>query len=135
MLHTPFSMKDSYKPKFTQTNTNLGELRIPPQNLEAEQSVLGSIMLDKDAIIKIADILKVGDFYKDDHNDIYEVILELYEQREPIDVLSLSNKLDERKQLEELRELTWDAITVDDFDHSELIAASALKGKAFDQAA
>jgi len=42
---------------------------------------------------------------------------------------------DERKQLEELRELTWDAITVDDFDHSELIAASALKGKAFDQAA
>jgi acyl-CoA dehydrogenase len=42
---------------------------------------------------------------------------------------------DERKQLEELRELTWDAITVDDFDHSELIAASALKGKAFEQAA
>ncbi len=92
----------SFKPKFTQVSTSSGELRLPPQNIEAEQSVLGSIMLDKDAIIKIADILKVGDFYKDDHNIIYEIILNLYEQREPIDVLSLSNKLDEQKQLDKI---------------------------------
>jgi replicative DNA helicase len=76
--------------------------RVPPQNIEAEQSVLGSLMLDKDAIIKIADLLKVGDFYKDDHNDIYEAILELYEEREPIDVLSLSNKLEEKNKLEQV---------------------------------
>jgi replicative DNA helicase len=76
------------------------EMRVPPHNIEAEQSVLGSLMLDKDAIIKIADLLKIGDFYKDDHNDIYKVMLELYEDREPIDVLSISNKLDERKILE-----------------------------------
>ncbi|MGK2848985.1 MAG: replicative DNA helicase [Minisyncoccota bacterium] len=75
-------------------------LRIPPHNLEAETSVLGSLMLDKDAIIKVADILKVGDFYKDDHNLIYEVMLTLYEDREPIDVLSLANKLEEKAQLE-----------------------------------
>lgn len=77
-------------------------LRVPPHNIEAEQSVLGSLMLDKDAIIKIADLLKVGDFYKDDHNVIYKNILELYEEREPIDVLSLSNKLEEKKKLPEI---------------------------------
>lgn len=89
--------------KFPQPIThNPGELRTPPQNLEAEQSVLGSIMLEKDSIVKIADLLKVGDFYKDDHNEIYEVMLELYEEREPLDVLSISNKLDERKMLEKI---------------------------------
>lgn len=75
-------------------------LRVPPHNLEAEASVLGSLMLDKDAVIKIADLLKIGDFYKDDHNLIYETMLALYEEREPIDVLSLSNKLEEKGQLE-----------------------------------
>src|SRR3989338_8968679 len=77
-------------------------LRVPTHNLEAETSVLGSLMLDKDAVIKIADLLKVGDFYKDDHNVIYETMLALYEDREPIDVLSLANKLEEQSQLEKV---------------------------------
>jgi replicative DNA helicase len=77
-------------------------LRVPPHNLEAEASVLGSLMLDKDAVIKIADLLKLGDFYKDDHNLIYETMLALYEEREPIDVLSLSNKLEEKGKLEKV---------------------------------
>lgn len=59
-------------------------------------------MLDKDAVIKIADLLKLGDFYKDDHNLIYETMLALYEEREPIDVLSLSNKLEEKGKLEKV---------------------------------
>lgn len=63
-------------------------------------SVLGSLMLDKDAIIKVADLVKVGDFYKDAHNIVYEVMLGLYEAREPIDVLSLSNRLDEKGKLD-----------------------------------
>lgn len=75
-------------------------VRIPPHNLEAEQSVLGSLMLDKDAIIKVADLVKIGDFYKNDHNQIYEAMLDLYEEREPIDVLSLANRLEEKKSLE-----------------------------------
>jgi len=75
-------------------------LRVPPNNLEAEQSVLGSLMLDKDAIIKVADFLNIGDFYKDTHNIIYQSMLSLYESKEPIDVLSLSNKLEENKELE-----------------------------------
>lgn len=80
--------------------TKTDHLRVPPHNLEAEASVLGSLMLDKDAIIKVADLLKVGDFYKDDHNLIYETMITLYEEREPIDVLSLSNKLEEKGKLE-----------------------------------
>ncbi|MGB5018387.1 MAG: DnaB-like helicase N-terminal domain-containing protein, partial [Candidatus Moraniibacteriota bacterium] len=77
-------------------------LRVPPHNIDAEQSVLGSLMLDKDAIIKVADTLRTGDFYKPDHNDIYDAILSLYEKREPIDALSLSNILEERGKLDRI---------------------------------
>lgn len=110
MLHVACIMARDNQPQYKSKNIPsnvLSELRVPPHNLEAEQSVLGSLMLDKDAVIKIADLLKVGDFYKDDHNLIYEVMLNLYEQREPIDVLSLSNKLDERKQLEKIGGSTY----------------------------
>jgi replicative DNA helicase len=76
--------------------------RLPPQNIEAEQSVLGSLMLDKDAIIKVADLLKVGDFYRGSHNAIYEVILDLYQKGEPVDLLSAANRLEEIKKLEDI---------------------------------
>ncbi|NTW14934.1 MAG: replicative DNA helicase [Candidatus Moranbacteria bacterium] len=79
---------------------NQDHLRIPPHNLEAEQSVLGALMLDKDAIIKVADLVRPGDFYRSDHNAIYETMLELYEDREPIDVLSLANRLEEKGKLD-----------------------------------
>jgi len=75
--------------------------RIPPHNLEAEVSVLGSLLLNKDAIIKIADFLRPNDFYSPMHSLIYEAIIDLYEHREPIDVLSLTNKLREQKRLDE----------------------------------
>ncbi len=84
------------------TKFNLGEARIPPQNIEAEMSVLGSLMLDKNAVIKVADFLRPEDFYKEANRMIFEVMLELYEDREPIDVLSLSNRLEEKKKLEEV---------------------------------
>lgn len=77
-------------------------IKVPPQNIEAERSVLGALMLDKDAIIKVANLIHPGDFYKEDHNMIFEAMTELYEQREPIDVLSLSNRLEEKKQLEKI---------------------------------
>lgn len=76
------------------------QLRLPPHNLEAEQSVLGALMLDKEAVIRVADILREDDFYKDAHGIIYKAMLELYEEREPIDVLSVSNKLEEKKMLD-----------------------------------
>src|SRR3989339_1557367 len=83
-------------------STSNNDLKIPPQNIEAERSVLGALMLDKDAVIKIANLVRLGDFYRDDHNIIYEAMMELYEQREPIDVLSLSNRLEEKKQLDKI---------------------------------
>lgn len=79
-------------------NQSIGKL--PPQNLEAEQSLLGSILLDKDAIIKIADIISGDDFYLDKHRMIFDTILELFEKREAIDLLSLTSRLEEKKQLE-----------------------------------
>ncbi len=83
---------------------NLNQLpdKLPPQNIEAEQSVLGCLMLDKNAIIKVADILGSGDFYRQVHNIIFESMIELYEKGEPIDLLSLTNRLEEHGQLEEI---------------------------------
>lgn len=74
--------------------------RLPPQNIEAEQSVLGSLMLAKDAIIKVSDILRPADFYRGAHQLIFETMLELYGQNEPIDLLSISNRLEEKEMLE-----------------------------------
>ncbi|HFC36302.1 MAG TPA: replicative DNA helicase [Candidatus Moranbacteria bacterium] len=82
--------------------TTKNTLRTPPENIEAEQSVLGSLMLSNDAIVKIADFLQPEDFYKKNHQLIFETILELYEKHEPIDVLSISNKLEEKNKLEEI---------------------------------
>ena len=73
--------------------------RIPPQNLEAEQSLLGSILIDKDAIVKIADRLQSEDFYRPAHQWIYETIQDLVERHDPIDILSLGNRLEEKGSL------------------------------------
>ncbi|NQS88250.1 replicative DNA helicase, partial [Patescibacteria group bacterium] len=81
--------------------------KIPPQNLEAETSLLGSLLIDKDAIVKIADIVTVDDFYKDAHRIIFETIKELYEKREPIDLLSLGNRLENKKQLKSIGGKTY----------------------------
>lgn len=74
--------------------------KIPPQSLDAEMSLLGSLLLDKDAMLKVADQVNVMDFYKDAHAKIFEVILELYSKNDPLDLLTLSNRLTEKNQLE-----------------------------------
>ncbi len=63
-------------------------------------SLLGSLMLDKDAINKVGDFLEARDFYKEIHQRIYETVLELFEKREPIDLLSVTGRLKEKNQLE-----------------------------------
>lgn len=73
---------------------------IPPHNEEAEQAVLGGILIDKEAILKIAPILKGTDFYNDRHRIIYEAVIHLFERREPIDIVHLSNRLKETKELD-----------------------------------
>ncbi|MBD3251110.1 replicative DNA helicase [Candidatus Uhrbacteria bacterium] len=81
--------------------------RLTPQNLEAEQSLLGSFLLDKDALVKVADFVKSEDFYDDKHRVIYEAILDLYRKHEPVDLLSLGNLLDERSHLERVGGRTY----------------------------
>ena len=77
-----------------------GKIRVPPQNLEAEVSTLGALMLDSNAVIRVVDILGPDDFYRPQHQIIYKTILELFERREPIDVLSLTSRLREKGFLE-----------------------------------
>jgi replicative DNA helicase len=74
--------------------------KLPPQNLEAEQSVLGCLMLDKDAIIKVADQIIVEDFYDSRHKVVYAAILQLFEKSTSIDILTVSNLLEEQKLME-----------------------------------
>ena len=73
---------------------------IPPHNLEAERSVLGSLLIEKDSIIKIADILKPEDFYYDHNKIIYEGVLDLFGKRTPIDILTLSTLLKDQGKLD-----------------------------------
>lgn len=76
--------------------------RIPPQNIIAEQSVLGAVMQDKDILIDIQEILSPNDFYKEMHKEIYEAILSLYIERSPIDLITIENKLEQRGSIEQI---------------------------------
>src|SRR3990167_4450809 len=76
--------------------------KLPPQNIEAEVSLLGSLMLDKDAFLKVGDFLETRDFYKKAHRYIYQAMQELFEKGEPIDLLSVASRLKEKGQLEEI---------------------------------
>ncbi len=67
--------------------------RIPPQNTDAEASLLGAVLIDSDAIVKIADQLQPHDFYDERHQKIYEAIKQLYDKHSPIDVLTLTDQL------------------------------------------
>src|SRR3989344_7175858 len=76
-------------------------VKIPPHSLDAEISVLGALLLDKNAIVNVAEFLQTDHFYESRHASIFEVIIELYEKREPIDVLTVSEGLKRKKKLKE----------------------------------
>lgn len=80
----------------------MSDLKIPPQSNEAERAVLGAILLDEQAVIKIADILKPQHFYNPNHSIIFENVLDLFEKRKSIDVLTLTNTLKQKKQLKKI---------------------------------
>ena len=68
--------------------------KLPPQNIEAEQSLLGSLLIDKDAIVRISEILRPTNFYRSEqHGSIYEAISDLFEKREPIDLVTVTEEL------------------------------------------
>lgn len=74
-------------------------IKVPPHSAEAEESVLGALLLDKDAVIAVAQFLRPDDFYDDRHKEIYKSCIELYEERIPIDVLTVAERLKKRKAL------------------------------------
>jgi len=74
-------------------------IKVPPHSEDAEVSVLGSILIDKDAMFTIAPILRAEHFYKDSHSFIYEAALSLYEEREPIDLVTIADRLKKQKRL------------------------------------
>ena len=76
--------------------------RLPPQNIEAEQSVLGAVLLDNEAIATVIEHLLPNDFYKDSHKKIFIAMLELYEKNEPIDLITLTEQLSKKEQIEEI---------------------------------
>ncbi len=83
---------NDYAPLTGQSKATIAS-RMPPQNLEAEQAVLGSILLKADLLGTVLEILKPSDFYKDSHRLIYEAMIELFEKNDPQDLLTVSNLL------------------------------------------
>src|ERR687885_1914738 len=75
---------------------------VPPQNLEAEESVLGAMMLSPGAIGAVSEILDAGDFYRESHSKIYLAALALYAKGEPVDAITLVDELEERSELEDV---------------------------------
>ncbi|KXZ40735.1 replicative DNA helicase [Alkalithermobacter thermoalcaliphilus JW-YL-7 = DSM 7308] len=74
--------------------------KIPPHSVDAEQSVLGAILLDKDAMVLVSEVIVSDDFYKDAHKEIYDAMLYLYSKSEPIDLITLTEELKRRNTLD-----------------------------------
>ncbi|MBD3238510.1 MAG: replicative DNA helicase [Candidatus Moranbacteria bacterium] len=77
-------------------------LKLPPQSLDAEKSVLGSLMIDDKAINKVADILSPEDFYEQRNGQVFESMLDLFEKNDPIDLVSLTGRLEDKKKLKQI---------------------------------
>ncbi len=88
---------------FCRCGERAGEVeKLLPQNIEAECGVLGSIIIDPEAITQVADFLHAEDFYRDAHRTIFETIVQLYEQHEPADFITICDELTRRNKLEQV---------------------------------
>jgi len=76
--------------------------KLPPQSIEAEQSVLGAVLLDNSALHKVLEVLAEGDFYKESHANIFQAIINLYERNDPVDLVTLTNIMKEKGILEKV---------------------------------
>ena len=96
--------------------------RLPPQNIEAEQSVLGGILLNNQALNTVLEILKAGDFYSEAHRKIFAAIVDLSDRNEPSDLITLSSILRDRKHLDQAGGTTYLASLVDNVPSAANIA-------------
>ncbi len=96
------ALKESTKkdPRIDPVNLDIG--KVPPQAIDLEEAVLGAIMLEKDAVISVLDILQPLSFYKEAHQKIYSAIVDLSSNQKPIDILTVTEELRSRNELEEV---------------------------------
>jgi len=106
--------------------------KIPPQNLEAEQSILGSILLENSAINSVLEVLSKGDFYSEAHRKIFNVMVEISEKNEPVDLITLSNALRDQNLLDTIGGTAYLASLVDNVPSAANVAnyAKIVKEKA-----
>jgi len=92
---------------------DLSSHKLPPQNIEAEQSVLGGILIENGAINKVMEILTVDDFYRDSHQRIFNALVDLSERDEPADLITLTNELRKSNQLDSIGGASYLASLID----------------------
>ncbi len=91
---------------------------MPPQNLEAERSVLGGILLDNQVINAVLEVINAADLYSEAHKKIFRAITEIYDRNEPVDLITLSSFLTDRNQLTQIGGMTYLASLVDNVPSS-----------------
>jgi len=113
------------------TEAELAKLS-PPHSIQAERSLLGTILLDADSLIKVADIVVADDFYDRRNGIIYETFVKLYEKRRPIDLITISEDLKSNKELENIGGMTYltelagsEATTAHAAEYARLVAGKA----------
>ena len=94
-------------------NTHSQQGRTPPQDLEAEQSVLGAILLDPEAIHRAIEVVRPNDFYREAHRKVYEAIVSLYQRNEPCDIVTITSELKKMDALEQVGGASYLSALVD----------------------
>ncbi|RLB05045.1 MAG: replicative DNA helicase, partial [Deltaproteobacteria bacterium] len=92
---------------------DLTSLKLPPQNIEAEQSILGGILIENDALNRVLEVLEDKDFYREAHQKIFQCMVALYERNELLDIITLTNELKKKKELDEIGGASYLANLVD----------------------
>jgi replicative DNA helicase len=88
--------------KEMKADLDAASFKLPPQNIEAEQSILGGILIENDAINTVVEFLEAGDFYREAHQKIFQCMITLSEKNEPLDLITLTNELKKTKELESI---------------------------------
>ena len=115
-------------------------LKVPPQNIEAEQAILAGILINNDALNQIVDILSGDDFYRESHIHLFDGMIELYNKNEPVDLITLSQYLKEKNLLEKVGGAEYLASLVDAIStsagivyHAEIVRDLSVRRKLINQ--
>ncbi len=99
---TSAATRDKIRNVLGRASTNIGLGKLPPQAVDLEEAVLGALMLEKDALTTVIDILKPESFYKESHQLVYEAILQLFDDSQPVDILTVTDRLRKNANLEKV---------------------------------